>query len=359
METLARMIKVIKDCCGVVTEESIRKNFVLVYELLDEMIDFGHPQLVSTEAIKPYIVNDPVPVSQNIPSIKPSFITSNTISSVAVQRSVVEKKNQKNEIFVDIFEKISVLFNSSGYKINSSIEGCIQMKSYLFGNPELRLALNDDLVVGKGTATTSGGVVLDDCNFHECVNTTEFDMNRTLRINPPDGEFTVMNYRVTNDFQEPFRLFPFIDEVSTYKLELLLKVRACYPKETYASHAILKFNVPKLTSSVYNEVAKGVQGQKVDYNENTKTVEWVIKKFQGGTEQTLKIKITLQTNANTYAARKEIGPISMSFEIPMYNVSNLQIKYLRIESKEKEKSNHFRWVRYVTQSSSYVCRTQQ
>jgi len=48
---------------------------------------------------------------------------------------------------VDVFEKISVLFNASGYVINSSIEGCIQMKSYLTGNPPLRLALNEDLVV--------------------------------------------------------------------------------------------------------------------------------------------------------------------------------------------------------------------
>ena len=33
--------------------------------------------------------------------------------------------------------------------INSSIDGIIQMKSYLHGNPELRLVLNDDLIVGK------------------------------------------------------------------------------------------------------------------------------------------------------------------------------------------------------------------
>ena len=33
--------------------------------------------------------------------------------------------------------------------INSSIDGVIQMKSYLKGNPELRLVLNNDLQVGK------------------------------------------------------------------------------------------------------------------------------------------------------------------------------------------------------------------
>lgn len=30
-----------QDYCGVLSEDSLRKNFVLVYELLDEMVDFG------------------------------------------------------------------------------------------------------------------------------------------------------------------------------------------------------------------------------------------------------------------------------------------------------------------------------
>jgi len=38
MEILNRVAKIIKDFCGVLTEESIRKNFVLIYEILDETI---------------------------------------------------------------------------------------------------------------------------------------------------------------------------------------------------------------------------------------------------------------------------------------------------------------------------------
>ena len=49
-----------QDYCGVLTEESLRKNFVLVYELLDEMVDFGYGQSTSTEALKASIFNDPV-----------------------------------------------------------------------------------------------------------------------------------------------------------------------------------------------------------------------------------------------------------------------------------------------------------
>ena len=67
------------------------------------------------------------------------------------------------------------------------------------------------------------------------------------------------------------------------------------------------------------------------------------------------MRITLK-NPTATECRKESGPISVNFEIPMYNVSNLQVKYLKIAQTQKN-YNPYRWVRYVTQSSSYVCRT--
>lgn len=113
---------------------------------------------------------------------------------------------------MDIFEKLTCLFNANGMLINSSIDGVIQMKSYLQGNPELRLVLNNDLQVGKGNG--SGSVVLDDCNFHECVDVRDFEAMKTISINPPDGEFLVMNYRINGEFSAPFRIYPFIEETS-------------------------------------------------------------------------------------------------------------------------------------------------
>jgi AP-4 complex subunit mu-1 len=37
-EVLNRLAKIIKDFCGTLTEESIRKNFILIYEILDEFM---------------------------------------------------------------------------------------------------------------------------------------------------------------------------------------------------------------------------------------------------------------------------------------------------------------------------------
>lgn len=81
---------------------------------------------------------------------------------------------------MDIFDKLTVLFNSNGAIINSFIDGVIQMKSYLNGNPELRLILNDNLVLGS--ESTYGGTTIDDYSFHECVDATDFESMKTLTI---------------------------------------------------------------------------------------------------------------------------------------------------------------------------------
>lgn len=68
-------------------------------------------------------------------------------------------------------------------------------------------------------------MVLDDCNFHECVKLDEFESARTLHFLPPEGEFAVLNYRVTGDFRCPFKIFPSIEETAPYKLEVMCMIR--------------------------------------------------------------------------------------------------------------------------------------
>jgi AP-4 complex subunit mu-1 len=353
LEILDRLIKVIKDHCGVLSEESIRKNFVLIYEIIDEMIDFGFPQLSSTEQIKPFVFTEPIVISNA--GFSQSIFNKTSKSSEATKKpisQVTDQKNKKNEIFVDIFEKLTVLFNSSGSLINSAVDGCIKMKSYLKNNPELKLVLNDEISIGR-TNSYSSGSVIDDCNFHQNVNTRDFESQKTLYINPPDGEFTVMNYRINTEFSPPFKIFPIIEE-SPYKLELKLRINANFTDKFFAGNVIIKFNVPKTAQNVYFEIPKGKIGQKTDYVANENCCFWKIPKIQGGAENTLITKITLSSN-KTNECRKELGPVTMTFEIPTYNISKLQVKELKIMTNDKN-YNPFRWVRCVTQANSYVAR---
>ena len=47
-----------QDYCGSLSEDAIRKNFPLIYELLDEVVDYGTPQSTSTEALKTFVLNE-------------------------------------------------------------------------------------------------------------------------------------------------------------------------------------------------------------------------------------------------------------------------------------------------------------
>lgn len=351
------MAKVFKDYCGILTEESIRKNFVLIYELIEEMIDFGYPQITSTEMLKSFVQNEAVLVqAPSLSSTLMSNVTSKTKASTASNIPITMKNarggNNKNEIYVDIIEKLTVLFNASGVVLNSSIDGSIQMKSFLSGNPELRLALNEDLVIGKGSAY--GSVVLDDCIFHECVHLDEFETSRTLHFLPPDGEFALLSYRITADFRTPFRIYPIIEEAGAYRLDVSISIRADIPDGSFGSNVIVKMAVPRATVSATGEFTTEMSGSHAEYLAGEKKMVWTIRKFIGGSELMLKAKITLDQPI-TALLKKEVGPISLAFEIPMYNVSNLQVRYLRISETHKS-YNPYRWVRYITQSSSYVCR---
>lgn len=45
----------------------MRKNFVLIYELLDEVVDYGYPQNSSSEALKEFVLNDPIVIRSQVP----------------------------------------------------------------------------------------------------------------------------------------------------------------------------------------------------------------------------------------------------------------------------------------------------
>ena len=137
LEVLDRIIKVIKDHIGILNEETIRKNFVLIYEIIDEMIDFGYPQLSDTEQVKEFVFTEPVVDLKNLNRFREIF-NSNIKSKEGAERSIIDKNNA-NEIYVDIIEKITCLFNKNGSIISSGIDGCIKMKSYLKNSPEVKV----------------------------------------------------------------------------------------------------------------------------------------------------------------------------------------------------------------------------
>ena len=105
--------------------------------------------------------------------------------------------------------------NANGNVVRSEILGAIKMKCYLSGMPELRLGLNDKVMLettGRSTfihstlslvyltlpiASRCKAIELEDVKFHQCVRLSRFENDRTISFIPPDGEFELMSYRIS------------------------------------------------------------------------------------------------------------------------------------------------------------------
>eukprot|EP00924_Labyrinthula_sp_SR-Ha-C_P007276 maker-scaffold_8-snap-gene-14.6-mRNA-1 protein AED:0.25 eAED:0.25 QI:25/1/1/1/1/1/2/74/462 len=377
IETLIRISDIFKDYCGVLNEESIRKNFVLLYELLDEMFDFGFLQNTNTENLKKAIYNKPVN-SSSFSAASPSGLGINSLvekmqnslsmelepskqmqrkSGSAGQKSVFQEVSS-NEIFVDIFENIQVLFNNDGFILSQAVNGYIQIKSFLQYKPVLKIGLNSDLAIGRDNVSASSSAVIDDISFHRVAKLHEFESSRVISFIPPEGEFSLVTYRSTSDFLAPFRISVRFVESSLTEITVFISVSGDFDASKTASNVILSYPIPSMEKIASISLKSGSlraeerERENLEYKEKNDLLEWKIKRFKGGTERSFSAVIALKMDNMDGSVKKEFGPCFMKFEIPMFNVSGLVVKYLKIESSEKVQ----RWVRYLARSDSYVRR---
>ena len=96
----------------------------------------------------------------------------------------------------------------------------IQLKSFLTGSPEIKLGLNQGLTVkslGIVGGTSGGGaasdscLAIDDMGFHESLCWDEQRKTPDFSLYVPDGEFTLLTYRISCPFRPPILLTPFLE----------------------------------------------------------------------------------------------------------------------------------------------------
>ncbi|TKC44670.1 hypothetical protein EI555_009369 [Monodon monoceros] len=165
-EFLCKMCDIMAAYFGKISKENIKNNFVCIYQLLDEILDFGYPENSETGTLK-------------------TFITQQGIKS---QHQT--KKSSLRSHWADCL----------GQVLSAHVSGRVVMKSYPSGMPECKFGMNDKTVIekqGKGTAdeTSKSGkqsIAIDDSTFHQCVRLSKSDSERSISFIPPDGEFELM-----------------------------------------------------------------------------------------------------------------------------------------------------------------------
>lgn len=142
---LQTLVNVLESYFKDVQEESIRDNFVIVYELLDEMMDNGYPQTTEVKLLKGFIKTESYQLEN--PFSKKNQIA-NQIDAAKQVSNVVSWRQEgikysKNEFFLDVVEKLSMLIGPSNNIIKSEIIGVVNANCQLSGMPDLKLGLND------------------------------------------------------------------------------------------------------------------------------------------------------------------------------------------------------------------------
>ncbi|TFK68278.1 clathrin adaptor, mu subunit [Pluteus cervinus] len=341
-----RFIAISKAYFGKIDEEAIKNNFVLVYELIDEICDFGYPQNSEIDTLKTYITTESV-VSSIIATEESSKITEQATGATSWRRGDVKYK--KNEAFVDVVETVNLNMSAKGTVLRADVDGHIQMRAYLSGTPECKFGLNDKLVIDQKDRGSIDAVELDDCRFHQCVRLHDFNASRTISFVPPDGEFELMRYRCTSKIKLPLRVIPTVHEVGTSQVQYTITIKTVFDNKLAATNVVLRIPTPLNTTTVDCKVAAG----KAKYVPAENVVVWKVPRIQGGQECTLTATASLTSTTTRQVWARP--PIDVDFQVLMLTASGLEVRFLKVF--EKSNYHSVKWVRYLTKASgSYQIR---
>lgn len=145
-EFLLKIIDVMQSYFGKISEENIKNNFVLIYELLDgessvtknfllitlinllEILDFGYPQNSDTGVLKTFITQQGI---KSATKEEQAQITSQVTGQIGWRREGI--KYRRNELFLDVLEYVNLLMSPQGQVLSAHVAGKVVMKSFLSG----------------------------------------------------------------------------------------------------------------------------------------------------------------------------------------------------------------------------------
>ncbi|XP_075556073.1 AP-4 complex subunit mu-1-like isoform X7 [Dermacentor variabilis] len=264
-EFLNELYMLIKNFCGTTTEESLRKNALLIEEILSEIVNRGHIYTTDLSSLRPCIYSEPA----GTPILKKTVLTStllaldtkSAVPNTSALRPVFgsrleQSQNQhKAEIFLDVVEKVYASISTEGSVTNFLLCGSVNLKSCLESKASIILGFNEDLVLASAPSESesySTDVVLSNYILHDTVKSDKFSVDRTLTVLAPQGEVPVLRYcttRPNNGY--PFSIVAAVEEVpSSRDLVLTVKLRCEGNAGSEAVGTTLEIPLPCNTSGL-------------------------------------------------------------------------------------------------------------
>ncbi|CAF0756714.1 unnamed protein product [Adineta ricciae] len=335
IEFLHRIMDVFEYYFGECTETSLKDNYVVVYELLDEMLDSGLPLATETNILEELIKrpNIILKMTKLITGDDTNFgntLPSSQLSNIPWRRMGIRYTN--NEAYFDLIEEIDAIIDRNGVTVMCEIQGYIDCCIKLSGNPDLTLSFVNPRL-------------LDDVSFHPCVRLKKWESERVLSFIPPDGNFRLISYHIgsQNAISIPIYVKHNIQfrEGSSGRFELTVGPKQTMGKTLEA--VVIECSMPK---SVLNCTLTPTQG-KCTFDPVKKILVWDIGKIESKTQAAARLP-SLRGNIvlSTGQPLPESNPVlNVRFTLNQIAISGIRVQRVDMHG---EKYKPFKGVKYIT-----------
>lgn len=339
VEFLHRICDTLEDYFNDCSESTLKEHYVIVYELLDEMLDNGFPLAVESNILKELIkppnllrtIADTVTgkntgVSGTLPT--------GQLSNVPWRRTGVKYAN--NEAYFDVIEEIDCILDKSGSTVIAEIQGYIDSMIKLSGMPDLTLSFINPRL-------------LDDVSFHPCVRYKRWESDKVLSFVPPDGNFRLISYHIGSNNMVAIPVYVkhsiMYREGSSGRFDVTIG-----PKQNMGKtieNLMMEVPFPK---TVLNVTLTPSQG-KYTFDPVSKVMSWDVGRIDTTKLPNIKGNISLQTGSSI----PESNPtLNLHFTISQLAISGVKVNRLDMYG---EKYKPFKGVKYVTKAGKFQIRT--
>ncbi|EFX70260.1 hypothetical protein DAPPUDRAFT_129909 [Daphnia pulex] len=341
IEFLHTVVDILEKYFTECNESNIKEHYVVVYELLDEVLDNGYPLAtepnILQELIKPpniigNLINT-VTGKSNVSSVLPS----GQLSNVPWRRADVKYTN--NEAYFDIIEEVDAIIDKTGSTVFAEIAGKIECCVRLSGTPDLTLSFINPRL-------------MDDVSFHPCVRLKRWENERILSFVPPDGSFCLMTYHVGCQsavaipiyIRHNFFLPKENSQSQTGKIEITVGPRQTMGR--VVENLQLSIPMPKFILNCTVTLNQG----RATFDPVTKILLWEVGKIDPTKLPNMRGQIHIQSGA---VILQSTPSVNVQFTLTQIAISGLKVHRLDMFG---ENYKPFKGVKYLTKAGNFQIR---
>eukprot|EP00477_Mikrocytos_mackini_P000857 GAHX01000918.1.p1 GENE.GAHX01000918.1~~GAHX01000918.1.p1 ORF type:complete len:422 (-),score=72.81 GAHX01000918.1:32-1297(-) len=331
---LYSLVTLIQNYTTEISTSKLIKQRALLLEVLDEIVDFGTPQLVNQELISPFIL-------YGKPQKEAEFLYNAKVFTEESTRSNVIRHNTKlhkhPEAFISVEEKLKFHYDAEGTLVSKDVSGLCRCEIKILGNPQCLLKLNKKTIHGSSTESSFN------LKFHSCVNLDTYKKGNQIKFTPPEKSFNVLEYASENIRASPFDVVVSRMVEGPGRVIYFMKIGALFSSLYSAKNITVMFPVPKNTSKIESNPVNGV----CKYKPAKDFIQWKVHKLKGQNWTVCKTTVTVP-DLDAKELAKDTRKVTMEVNIPYYTQSDFIVDGLDILGAEMNALK--KWVSYNTKN---------